>query len=66
MGIASATLETAELEGFENTAVEVGRYTLRAEGDQVLDQGKYIVIWKYDGSTWKLHRDIWNTNLQAT
>lgn len=66
MGIASATLETDELEGFESTAIEVGRYTLGGDEGQILDQGKFIVIWKYDGSTWKLHRDIWNTNLRAT
>lgn len=28
-------------------------------GDAV---GKYIVVWKDDGGTWKLHLDIWNTN----
>ena len=28
------------------------------------DEGKYVVVWKKqeDGS-WKLHRDIWNSNL---
>lgn len=62
MGIKTATLETVELEGFETTAIEVGRFTLGGEGDQVLGQGKFVVIWKYDGETWKLHRDIWNNN----
>ena len=63
MGIRSAQLETAEVEGDGDTAVEVGKYTLCGEGGQVLDQGKYIVVWKRDGGQWKLHRDIFNSSL---
>jgi uncharacterized protein (TIGR02246 family) len=65
MGIQEATLETVEAEAHGDTAYEVGRYTLRGEGGQLLDQGKYVVIWKREGGQWKLHRDIWNTNLPA-
>jgi len=63
MGIKSAKLETIEVEGMGNTAYEVGKYTLYAEGDQMIDQGKYIVIWKQVEGEWKLHRDIWNTSM---
>ncbi len=65
MGIAGVTLETKELEGFEDTAVEVGAYTLEGEGGAVLDQGKYIVIWKLENGAWKLHQDIWNSSVEA-
>jgi hypothetical protein len=30
---------------------------------KVLDKGKYIVIWKKEDGTWKLHRDIWTTSV---
>jgi hypothetical protein len=30
--------------------------------ETVVDQGKGIMIWKYDGSAWKMHRDIWTSN----
>ena len=63
MGIKSAKLETIEVEGMGKMAYEVGKYQLFAEGDQMLDQGKYIVIWKQVEDEWKLHRDIWNTSL---
>ena len=43
---------------------EVGRYILGA-GGQTADVGKYIVIWKNDGGTWKLHRDIFNSDQAA-
>ena len=65
MGIKTAELETVELEGHGDTAIDIGRYTLGGDGGQVLDKGKYVVIWKQDGGQWKLHRDIWNTSMQA-
>lgn len=65
MGIKTAELESVELEGHGDTAIEVGRYTLGGDGGQVLDKGKYVVIWKQKGGQWKLHRDIWNTSMPA-
>jgi uncharacterized protein (TIGR02246 family) len=65
MGIKSAKLETLELNKYTDTAVEVGKYTLGGEDDQVLDQGKYIVIWRQEDGQWKLHRDIFNTSIPA-
>jgi len=66
VGITQAQLETVEVEGHGETAVEVGKYTLRAGGGQVADTGKYVVIWKAEGGTWKLHRDMWNTSQPAS
>jgi uncharacterized protein (TIGR02246 family) len=65
MGIKEATLQTGEVEAHGDTAFEVGRFTLKGEGGHVLDQGKYIVIWKQEGGQWKLHRDIWNSSQPA-
>ncbi len=64
-GLTEATLDTVEVNSTGETAVEVGRYTLRAKGGQVADAGKYVVVWKAEGGGWKLHRDIWNTNRPA-
>ena len=65
MGIKAIKLETIEVEGYGDTASEVGKYTLEGEGGQVLDQGKFIVIWKQEAGQWKLHRDIINTSMPA-
>ena len=65
MGIKTAELKTVELDGYGDAAFEVGRYTLGGEGGQVLDKGKYVVIWKQEDGQWKLHRDIWNTSMPA-
>ena len=65
MGVKEARLETGEVEGHGDTAAEVSTFTLLGEGGQVLDEGKYIVIWKQDKGRWKLHRDIFNSSLPA-
>lgn len=62
MGVKSARLETAELLGGGQMVTEIGRYTMMAADEQVVDTGRYIVVWKREGSGWKLHRDIWNSD----
>lgn len=61
-GLKEAVLTTIEVEGHGDTAIEVGRYQLLAAAAAVADQGKYVVIWKNENGTWRLHRDIWTTN----
>ena len=65
MGLEEVILETLELEAHGDTAHEVGRYRLKAGGAQAADAGKYLVIWKREGGSWKLHRDIWTTSQPA-
>ena len=62
MGIKGAKLEIIEVEGFVDTAIEVSKCKLLDGEGQVLDQGKYIVIWKKVDGEWKLHRDIFNSS----
>jgi ketosteroid isomerase-like protein len=65
MGIQEVILETLELEPHGETANEVGRYSLKVTGGPLADTGKYLVIWKRDGGSWKIHRDIWTTSRPA-
>jgi uncharacterized protein (TIGR02246 family) len=65
MGIKEVTLESADVEGHGDTAIEVGRFALRGEGGQDLDHGKYIVVWKRESGQWKLHHDIFNSSMPA-
>lgn len=64
MGIKSVQLQTQEIEAQNNMAYERGRAMIYGEGDQEIDDSKYIVIWKRENGTWKLHRDIFNSNLK--
>jgi len=65
MGIKEAKLDILEVDLQGNWAIERGRYQLSGTDGVVMDQGKYIVIWKQEQGQWKLHRDIWNTNRTA-
>ncbi len=62
-GIKGASLATVEVETHGDTAYEVGKFELRDADGTVLDHGKYVVIWKKEGTSWKLHRDIWTTSV---
>lgn len=65
LGIKTVGLSTSELEILGESAVEIGTYTLGGADGSTLDQGTYLVTWKNEGGDWKLHRDIWNTNMPA-
>lgn len=65
MGIKAAQLETVEVMHQGDAAIEVGRYALEGAAGQLLDHGKYVVIWQRQAASWKLHRDIWNTSQPA-
>lgn len=65
MGIRKVKLETTTAEGYGNTAVEEGKYTLYTDGDVIIDEGKYIVTWKKVDGTWLMERDIWTTSYPA-
>lgn len=63
-GIRKIVFHTVKLFGFSGTFVnEEGLYELKNEQEQIMDEGKYIVVWKKTKSGWKMYRDIFNTNL---
>ena len=63
MGIKNVKLHIVEIEQHGETAIEMSKYTLSSADEQVVDQGKGIVIWKYEDGAWKMHRDIWNSSI---
>jgi uncharacterized protein (TIGR02246 family) len=65
MGIKEAKLDIVEVERAGDSAVEVSNFTLYGGEGQVMDKGKYMVIWHKEGNQWKLHRDIFNSSMPA-
>jgi uncharacterized protein (TIGR02246 family) len=55
------TLKTQEVHGTGNLAVEVGSWKLEDASGKG-PEGKYMVVWKKNGSTWQLYRDMWSGN----
>ena len=64
MGIKNIKLEIVEVEQHDDTAIEMSKFILSDADDQMIDQGKGIVIWKNENNVWKLHRDIWNSSIE--
>ncbi len=61
MGVTGVDLATEVLEAQDDTAEEIGAYTIHG-ADGVLDKGKYVVVWKRTDDGWRWHWDIWNSN----
>jgi uncharacterized protein (TIGR02246 family) len=61
-GIAAVSLKTLEILGTGKVVTEVGQYELSDKSEKVLDQGKYIVVWRSQNGTWKLARDMFSTS----
>jgi ketosteroid isomerase-like protein len=55
---------------FEGAVViESGRATVwavEAGREQLLDRGKYVVVWKREDGRWRRHRDIYNSDAPKT
>ncbi|HSQ05126.1 MAG TPA: DUF4440 domain-containing protein [Burkholderiales bacterium] len=65
-GIATVDVATTEVHAEGNLAYEVGTYSMQTADGKVADRGKYCVVWIKEAGQWKLHRDIWSTNLPAS
>ncbi len=65
-GVGGIVLTTVEVFGRGPTATEVGQYELRDKAGKALDHGKYIVVWRHEGSQWQLLRDMFSTNVPAS
>jgi ketosteroid isomerase-like protein len=63
-GLTAFAVDSLELEGAGEWAYEMGRYRLYA-GDELADEGKYLLIWKREAGQWRIHRDIVNTSRPA-
>ena len=55
-------LEVVEVVAHGDHANEVGHFTMADVDGNILDQGKYMVLWRQEQGDWKMVRDIWNSN----
>ncbi|MEP0547344.1 MAG: DUF4440 domain-containing protein [Rhodothermales bacterium] len=61
-GLSGIDLTTEDVNAVGNYAIERGTYALMVPGLTV-DQGKYIVVWQKVRGAWKMHQDIFNSDL---
>jgi ketosteroid isomerase-like protein len=65
MGMRGLEITTTELIGGADGVSEIGTFALKDGAGNTLDKGKFIVVWKNDNGTWKMHRDIFNSDAPA-
>jgi uncharacterized protein (TIGR02246 family) len=64
-GYKNMSLKALRVDQFGNAAREIGQFTLDAPNPQqqiTHVEGKYVVLWRRIGGSWKLDTDIWNAN----
>ena len=61
----TASIEAVEMENAGNLGFDTGTYKILGADGKEVDHGKYVVVWKKEGGSWKLYRDIWNTSVPA-
>jgi len=61
-GVKKVETKTVEISGNGSSVYELGSYTLYGGRNEVLDEGKYVVVWKKEGKNWLMFRDIWNSD----
>ena len=65
-GVKELKLSVQDVSGNNDMVVETGTYELLGDNNKSVDKGKYVVVWKKENDSWKIFRDIFNTNLPAT
>lgn len=63
MGIDKIIYKTKKADLHGNVAIEEGNYQLFAQGEVLIDEGKYLVTWGKKGGNWVILQDIWNSSL---
>lgn len=58
-------IQGQEVSGTEQEVTEVGTYRVIDDEGTVLDEGKFIAIYRNEGGMWKVHREIWNSDRTA-
>lgn len=62
MGIRNGKFITTEIYGNDEFLTEYGLFELLDSGNKLIDNGKYLVLWKKTGNGWKMFRDCFSSN----
>lgn len=60
---AGFSIETVEVWGNENVLAAEENWTFKDKDGKIIDQGKAIEVYKMEEGVWKLHRDIFNSDM---
>ena len=63
MGTQGLILNTKDVFCGKDIITETGTYEIQIANNQSVGKGKFIVVWKQENGIWKMHRDIFNSNM---
>jgi ketosteroid isomerase-like protein len=61
-GVTELKISPTDVAGNDEMLTETGTYELYGNNNQMIDKGKYVVVWKKENGSWKIFRDIFNTS----
>lgn len=64
-GIKEMSFTTTDITGSSNFIIETGAYEIKDGKKNLVDKGKYVVVWEKRNGEWKLYRDIGSTSMPA-
>lgn len=62
-GMDKVELNTTSTQRVGDSLNEIGTYKIYSSTGQLVDEGKYIVIWQKTGDEWKVQEYIWNSSM---
>ena len=65
VGIKELALTTTDITGTPDFVIETGKYEMKDAKKNLVDKGKYVVVWEKRHGEWKLYRDIGSTSMPA-
>lgn len=63
-GLRRLSRQTIHLEGNKKQLLEEGKYVLYGQDNEILDVGKYHVVWEHIKDKWVISKDIVSTNMK--
>lgn len=63
--ITQVEINPSEIIDNGENVIEIGKYVMNGPDSNLVDRGKYIVIWKKVGDEYKFYRDMFSSNLSS-
>jgi ketosteroid isomerase-like protein len=64
-GMKEVSFTTTDITGSSTFIIETGAYEIKDGKKNLVDKGKYVVVWEKRNGEWKLYRDIGSTSMPA-
>ncbi|MFN0013121.1 MAG: YybH family protein [Saprospiraceae bacterium] len=61
----SVKVTAEEIFGNADNVIETGTYELLDDEGASFEKGKFVVVWRQEGGSWKIHREIWTADAEG-